>query len=263
MAYLGGKASSADHILEILNDPLFDQFDYIEPFCGYCHILRRVINKKSYTASDNNEYLMTLLKHIQKTKGKHETITRAEYKEIKEHPDKNKLRTAYAGFTYTYHGKFFGRYVNTYKGRNYPKERKRYYDKLHENPSFHEAKLQWTSYKKYSGVKGKLIYCDPPYVNTEAYHNPFDSSAFWDWVRRVSKENYVFVSEYEAPSDFICVSKKMKRQSMSGRGATRKKQEKVFIHESKLKDPIMKQILEGVPAKSQCKRKVTRKVTKN
>ena len=70
MAYLGGKSKSAEHILDILNNPVFDSYDYIEPFCGYCHILRRVVNKKSYTISDNNKLLITLLKHVQKTKDK-------------------------------------------------------------------------------------------------------------------------------------------------------------------------------------------------
>ena len=250
MAYLGGKATSADHILALLNNPVFDDYDYIEPFCGYCHILRRITKKKSYTASDNNEYLIVLLKHIQKTKGKHQTVTKSEYKDIKEHPDRDKLRTAYAGFTYSYHGNFFGRYVNTFQDRNYPKERKRYYDKLHDNEVFQQTKLQWVDYTKYTGVKGKLMYCDPPYVGTTEYHSSFDSAAFWEWVRMMSKDNVVFVSEYEAPSDFVCVAKKTKRVSMSGRGATRKKQEKVFVY--KTLNPILKTIIQKA---SRCTRK--------
>ena len=65
MAFVGSKAKGADHILEVLNDPIFDGMHYVEPFCGYCHILRRVENKKSYKASDCNPLLITLLKAIQ------------------------------------------------------------------------------------------------------------------------------------------------------------------------------------------------------
>ena len=35
MAYVGGKSKGASHILEILNDPIYNNMDYIEPFVGY------------------------------------------------------------------------------------------------------------------------------------------------------------------------------------------------------------------------------------
>jgi DNA adenine methylase len=255
MAYLGGKATSAIHILSILNNPVFDNFDYIEPFCGYCHILRRVENKSSYTISDNNEYLITLLKHIQKTKGEHPVISKSEYEELKKNPKKNKLRAAYAAFTYSFNGKFFGSYFAKSKNgsRFYAKERKHYYDKLHDNESFHKAKISFTDYSKYKDVEGKLIYCDPPYEGTAEYHSEFDSAKFWEFVRDLSKKNYVFVSEYKAPDDFVCVQQQKKRQTVSGgRGVTRKKQEKVFVHESKLSDTRVKRIFKDVPSKSRC-----------
>jgi DNA adenine methylase len=241
MAYVGGKSTSAEHIIEILNNPFFNDYAYIEPFCGYCHILRRVEHKASYSVSDNNDLLITLLKHVQKTKGDHATITKSEYARLRENPAKDKLRAAYAAFCYSYNGKYFGGYVNKYKGRNYPQERKRYYDTLHGVPSFHKASITKKEYSDYTSVKGALIYCDPPYENTTEYHSAFNSTAFWEWVRRMSKDNYVFVSEYSAPSDFVCVSQKSKRNSLGGQGATRKRQEKVFVHESVAKKPeIMK-----------------------
>jgi DNA adenine methylase len=243
MAYLGGKARIADHILQILNDPAFDNMDYIEPFCGYCHILRRVKNKKTYIASDSNKYLITLLRHIQKTKGDHLTISEEEYEELKQHPNKNPLRAAYAAFCYSYNGKFFGGYTSKVHGRDYPQERKDYYDKLHENEIFKKTSIKHTSYTKYKAVKGKLIYCDPPYEDTTEYASNFNSSTFWEDMRNLSKHNYVFISEYNAPADFLCVSQAGKRSTVSGKGNTRKKQEKVFIHESKAKDPILKHLL--------------------
>jgi DNA adenine methylase len=261
MAYLGGKARMSQHILELLNDPLFDNFNYIEPFCGYCHVLRQVKNKKSYTASDNNKYLTTLLQHIQKTKNKHLTISEEEYDELKHNPDKDPLRAAYAAFTYSYNGKFFGGYTSIVHGRDYAQERKDYYDKLHDNEIFKQTTLQHTSYKKYMGVKGKLIYCDPPYENTAEYDSVFNSSTFWEDMRKLSKHNYVFISEYNAPPDFLCITQQGKRQTVSGKGDTRKKQEKVFVHESKLIDPIIKHLL--LQTKYKCKSKRdTRKVKK-
>jgi len=259
MAYLGGKSKSAEHILDVLNNPVFDSYDYIEPFCGYCHILRRVVKKKSYAISDNNRLLIVLLKHIQATKAKHPTITQAEYRVLHANPDKNLLKAAYAAFCYSYNGKYFGGFVNTYGTREYPKERKRYYDELHDTESFHDATIKYTDYSRYKDVKGKLIYCDPPYEGTTEYHSTFDSSKFWEFVRKASKDNYIFVSEYKAPDDFICVSQKTKRNSIAGRGATRKRVEKLFVHSSRKNDSIVLKIMKDT--KYKCKTKnATRKV---
>jgi DNA adenine methylase len=256
MAYLGGKATSAEHIIKILNNPFFNDYVYIEPFCGYCHILRRVTNKSSYRASDNNELLIVLLKHVQKTKGEHPHITQAEYTSLRKNPKANKLRAAYAAFCYSYNGKFFGGYVNKYKGRNYPKERKSYYDQLHMNPTFSRTKLDFTSYKKYltDKTKGALIYCDPPYEGTTEYHSTFNSGEFWEDMRGLSKDNYVFISEYSAPKDFVCVAKKMKMNSVAGGGATRKRIEKVFVHESTAANSVLMAALSGKKGSSETRK---------
>jgi DNA adenine methylase len=253
MAYLGGKSKGAEHILDVLNSPLFDSYDYIEPFCGYCHILRRVVKKRSYKASDNNELLLVLLKHIQETKNQHPTITREEYAKLRQNPNSNKLRAAYAAFCYSYNGKYFGGFTESYQGRFYPAERKKYYDSLHDNDTIKHTSFSYNDYTKYMNVHNKLIYCDPPYANTTEYHSTFDSTLFWENMRKLSKTNYVFISEYTAPSDFICITKTKKYNSLSGRGATRKRVEKLFVHSSKLSDPKIKSIFKT--SKFRCTRK--------
>ena len=40
----------SEHILQVLNHEAFDGMHYIEPFVGYAHILRRVVNKRTYAA---------------------------------------------------------------------------------------------------------------------------------------------------------------------------------------------------------------------
>ena len=44
MSYVGGKAK-ASFLFGVLNSPRFDGWAYFEPCCGYCHVLRRVVNK--------------------------------------------------------------------------------------------------------------------------------------------------------------------------------------------------------------------------
>ena len=51
-----------------------------------------------------------------------------------------------------------------------------------------------------------FVYCDPPYQGTTKYAtDSFDYDTFWDWCRKMSNDNYVFVSEYNAPDDFECI----------------------------------------------------------
>ena len=72
------------------------------------------------------------------------------------------------------------------------------------------VKLVSNSYDSFKPKK-MTIYCDPPYrgnlFNTEHF-SQFDHDAFWETMRKWSKNNLVFISEYEAPDDFMCVWEK-------------------------------------------------------
>ena len=244
MAYTGGKQKCYKHIINALNNPKFDNMIYIEPFVGYCHILRRVERKKKYYASDSNCYLITLLKHLQNDRPlKHPAISKTEYYKLKNNidhpsPTNDNLKIAYAGFCYSYSGKWFAGYTAKYTERkndkvvkrNYARERKRYYDMLSKNETFLQAKLSCYSYTKYSRVKNCIIYCDPPYNSTTGYKDAFDSCKFYDWVRNMSKNNYVFISEYTMPNDFTCIASDKKFSSMAGKGANSERIEKLFVH---------------------------------
>lgn len=66
------------------------------------------------------------------------------------------------------------------------------------------------SYLDYS-PEGMIIYCDPPYANTDtggyrANKGKFDSGLFWETMRDWSKNNTVIISEYVAPDDFKCIA---------------------------------------------------------
>lgn len=237
MSYLGAKAKCADHILEVLNDPIFDGMHYVEPMVGYAHVLRRVQNKRSYKASDFNPLLITLLKAIQ-NKRKLPNITEEQYYKLK-YQKGNTLRRAVAAFTYSYCGKQFAGFVDKYmrdgKRKSYAEERKRYYANLQENEQFMSANIRCIDYRKLK-YKNKLIYADPPYANTTGYKkddekNEFDSEEFWNIMRRWSKDNCVFISEYNAPPDFKCVTFADKQSSLAIEGRTTRR-EKLFVHKS-------------------------------
>ena len=229
MAYIGGKSKKYKHIIKFLNNPFFDDFDYLEPFCGYCHILNKITNKKKLVISDNNSLLITLLTFIKSNINYPIINDITEYKALKKER-KNNIKTALAAFTYSYNGKEFGGFTDIVGNRNYSEERKRYYKKLYSNSSFQRAEILEKNYTEYS-PKNTLIYCDPPYSNTQAYgNNVFDTLIFWEIMRKWSKNNFVFISEYNAPPDFIEVSSATKYMSMSGKGSTDLRIEKLFTY---------------------------------
>ena len=76
-----------------------------------------------------------------------------------------------------------------------------------------------------------LVYADPPYQGTTGYKTgAFDHDKFFKWCREQAKRNIVFVSEYNAPDDFVCVWQgEIKTNFASNRkSATHKAVEKLF-----------------------------------
>ena len=241
-AWVGGKAKNADHILCVLNHPSFDSMEYVELFVGMGHILRRVKNKSSYSASDNNELLIHLLKAIQEGK-QAPHITREEYTRLKGETGVVSLERASAAITHSFNGKVWGGYTHTYNRRDgrvddIPEGRRKYYRKLQGSPSFMEACLACVEYREWEPTCGALIYLDPPYAGTTQYGKAkFDSASFWAFAERLSMENLVFVSEYIAPEeDWVCVAMQEKSCCLAGGNKQDRRVEKLFVHRSAQND---------------------------
>lgn len=74
-----------------------------------------------------------------------------------------------------------------------------------------------------------MIYLDPPYKNTQAYDTSknFNYSKFWDTCRRLSRDNFVFISEQTAPDDFeIIWHKEVERRIKNNK---KKTEERLYI----------------------------------
>src|SRR5690606_31591619 len=121
---------------------------------------------------------------------------------------------AFAGFGCSFGGKWFGGYARGFKAsgepRNYAAEAGRRLRKLVAGlpegaTVVHAGYRSWSPYV-HADV---LVYCDPPYADTTSYGavDPFDSDDFWQHVRAWTTERgaAVFVSEYDAPGDFVPV----------------------------------------------------------
>lgn len=95
----------------------------------------------------------------------------------------------------------------------------------------HDSIIVTTSsdYREYVHEEGDVVYCDPPYANTDQYNvGDFDSAAFWQWCR--TRDFPVYVSEYHAPEDFVSIWCKEKRRLFNHRALSSNTVEHLFLH---------------------------------
>lgn len=76
-----------------------------------------------------------------------------------------------------------------------------------------------------------VIYCDPPYINTEGYFTNFSHEEFYDWAKQ---QKNCYISEYWMPGDFECVDYIDKTVSFCGKNKGCNKQEGLWICKNNL-----------------------------
>lgn len=221
MKYLGGKHGIGKLLAEFMlkKCPPETTNGYIEPFCGSLGVFKNMTNKgyKKYIASDFQPDLIEMWKKIQKNTLKiPNQISEKMYNKLKISDSPNALK-AVAGFGLSFGGKYFAGYAQKWagnSGRNFLQEFKTSIEKI--KPTIQEKNVYFynKSYDEYN-PSNMLIYCDPPYKSTEGYSTgEFDHDKFWETMRKWSKNNCVFISEENAPSDFVVVWKRQKRRTL-------------------------------------------------
>jgi len=157
--------------------------------------------------NDNHEYLIALLKGVQDGYELPDTISREEYKYIKAHQDEDKVLTGFVGFGCSFGAKWFGGYAYNKTERNYAGESKRAL--LRDNEYLKNAEFICKDYREVELPEGCIVYADPPYYKTTQYSTgDFDTQAFWNYMREVSQSHLVFISELDAPEDFVPIWEK-------------------------------------------------------
>ena len=211
MKYMGSKARISKDISKIINDIILEKeiHIYIEPFVGGCNMIEH-INCLTKIGIDNNEYLISMWNSLKDGWIPPNEITKELYDDIKNNKEKyEKSLVSIVGFCATYNAKWFGGYagiVHTKANtiRNYYDESVR--NILKQVPKIKNVNFKCGDYKKIkSTISNCLIYCDPPYEGTTKYKDEFNHEEFWQWVRNMSQNNIVLVSEYNAPADFECI----------------------------------------------------------
>lgn len=228
---MGGKSRISNDISEIINTYSKNK-NFVSLFCGSCAIEAKV-KAKSKICNDGHEYLIELLKAVQNGYELPDSLTKEEYYIVKENKDRDKALTGFVGFGCAFGGKWFGGYAKNNSGTNYAKQSKNSLLKKMEGLSKENTIFTNLDYREVDIPNGSIVYCDPPYANTTGYSNSdtFHHSEFWEYMRKLSRNNLVFISELNAPNDFIPIwEKPFKRVLDVNKDNIFDSQEKLFIH---------------------------------
>lgn len=237
MKYMGSKARIAKHILPIILKDRKEGQCYVEPFVGGANMIDKVDGWR--IGADSNYWLISALDAISKGWNPPHLITEDEYSRIKHDNSIYKPElVGYVGFQMSFGGKWFGGYRRDVKGtqgciENMKTQSRRSRDSaIRQGEKIKGVKFYNCSYLELMPPNNSIIYCDPPYENTTKYKDDFDHELFWQWCRDKVKEGHqVFISEYNAPDDFVCVWQK-EIQSGLNTNTTKKGIEKLFVHKS-------------------------------
>lgn len=215
----------------------------ISLFCGGLSVetkLAPYFNK--IICNDKQEYLIDLYKALQNGWIPPDTVSEEEYKHIKQHKEENRPLTAFVGFGCSFGGKWFAGYArHGTKGKHSQEksscdESKRAL--LRDIGILKNAEFISKDYKDVTLAPDSVIYADPPYKNKMAAYGlkeKFDTDEFWEYMREISKEHDVFISELEAPEDFVPIWEKQVLRQLSNCSAPNFiSKEKLFIHNSRV-----------------------------
>jgi DNA adenine methylase len=236
MKYMGSKNRHAKKLLPIiLKDQKPGQW-YVEPFVGGANMIDKVDGNR--IGADIHPHLIVLLDAVANGWIPPENVTEEEYRQAQQIRTID-AQTGFIGFGASYSGKWFGGYArgNNTNGtsRNYAAESCR--NLLEQAPKIKSVAFICSPYDQLSIPQNSIIYCDPPYEGTTKYATGgFDHAAFWHWCRvKVGQGHQVFVSEYNAPSDLVCVWEKKVNNTLTKDTGSKQGVEKLFVHESQLK----------------------------
>lgn len=166
--------------------------------------------------------------HLDEIPKNNKEFTEAMYDEMKQcrHDDPEVLTglQCYVGYALSFGAKWYRGWPRNNIGTEYIKASFEAAQVNHD--LIQTVLLLQSSYKDITIGSCDVYYCDPPYAaSTEEYYKAtkcFNHDEFWQWVRMVSRDNWVYVSEYNAPDDFTCIWEKNIVNELNGKTATEK-----------------------------------------
>lgn len=225
MQYMGSKNRIYKHILPIMLSERKQNQWWVEPFVGGANMIDKVTGNR--IGNDSHEYLIALLIALRDGYVPPTNVSKKLYYAIKSKPtDYPKELVGFAGFLCSFGGKWWGGYAFNAKGDNYAERGSRCLVKQAKNLG--GVVFKSGSYLDLEIPEHSLIYCDPPYANTCKYMDNFNHDVFWGWCRTQAKSGHtVFISEYSAPNDFVCV-KEIEHKTILDKNSNYPRLEKLF-----------------------------------
>jgi len=228
MRYLGGKFKIAKDIAALIN--AHEGIYYLEPFMGSCWVTAEV-TIKNRLAGDIHDEIVELYHSIQNGWMPPGTLSKEEYEDIRDNRTTDKYPKqliAFAGFGCAYAGSYW----RTYAGEIYAGRSKR--SILKKAPKLSDVRYFCCDYRELD-PSGCIIYCDPPYSESFSYritgvrgNGRFDNNEFWEIMNKWSEKNILYISEYDAPSDFSCVLEKEVAMGVRTLKGNERRLERVF-----------------------------------
>ncbi|KKQ79297.1 MAG: hypothetical protein UT03_C0062G0001, partial [Candidatus Moranbacteria bacterium GW2011_GWD2_38_7] len=179
---------------------------WIEPFVGGGNMIDKVTGKRiGYDINQNVINALVIIRDkVDLLPNNNKEFTENDYNNLKKNNDS--WLKPFAGFAYSFSGKWLGGWARG-NGRDYVKEAKN--NAIIQSKKIQNVEFYCKDYKQIKIQHNSLIYCDPPYKNTQNYENNFCHDEFWDWCLWIAKQGQlIFISEYEAPKDFETFMKK-------------------------------------------------------
>lgn len=245
MRYQGSKKRIAPDIVGIIHANLENR-TYVEPFIGGGNIFKHIVADRKI-GSDGNRYVAHMWKELKDgTLTIPEYISKEAYIDVRESYKTNSQKysdgtKALVGILGSYGGKMFNGYANYNPNKNEDHIKEALNGLRKDWAEFkckNNTEIYYSDYRDLNIPQNSLIYCDPPYQDTLGYNGTaqFDSNLFWEWCRIQEKRgNFVLVSEYRAPADFVCIWRKEIKCGMNSQQGVKQdtRVEKLFVHKSR------------------------------
>ena len=239
MKYMGSKARIAKHILPIiLKDRVEGQW-YVEPFVGGGNLIDKVDGNRK--GADSSAHVILALSFIRDgaIPENNKKFTEDSYNLAAKMARQGNLNSyadgvyCYALIAFSFSAKWIGGWCRgkNLKGKDRDYVAEQYRASLKQKPLLKGVWLEHCSYNELLIPNNSIVYCDSPYKGTTGYKDKFNHDSYFDWCREMTKKGHqVFISEYNAPSDFKCIWQQELNVSVSRNGKQKTAIEKLFIY---------------------------------
>jgi len=199
-----GKEIATAIFNSTLEESEFTPKGYTEPFLGMASVYQYIPElfneyELEYLGGDRNPYIIKLWQKLQTGWKPPKSWSREEYYNYK---DKNSVsaKALFCGFACAYRGDF----RSSYFAKN--NVERQAHDCQVTAKRIKNVTLSTGDYTQFSDCYQNIIYCDPPYRDTqnpykinEIKNKEFDYDSFIEWCVRMSEDNIIFISEYTKP----------------------------------------------------------------